>query len=67
MRGSGAKPPENLLRPRPSDSRKTWETPFLAFLIYLENFGKAALSSSIFRNSGHFCTNENRIVKYNTI
>ena len=30
-------------------------------LNYLENFGKAALSSSILRNSGHSCRNENRI------
>ena len=32
-----------------------WETPSEAFLNYLENYGEAVLSSSIFRNSGHFC------------
>ena len=36
----------------------------LAFLNHLENFGKAALSSRIFRNNDHFCKNKNRTLKY---
>ena len=31
----GRSPQENFSRPRPSDSRKTWETPLLLHLIFI--------------------------------
>ena len=64
VRDLGAKPPEKFFTTTTFGLSENVGNALLAFLNHLENFGKAALSSRIFRNSGHFCKNKNRTVKY---
>ena len=51
-KGSGAEPQKCSSRPRPSDYRKKWETPFVAFLMYFERFKKQLSQAASFVTVG---------------